>query len=228
MYDSPPLNQTQTQQTQTQMAGNSSGYISMPKRRLSYKQFDRNTKNPSPRTVGQTDKRMKWQQYPLASMSAEGKSSEYISMLNFMPFFPCALSANEHKPENTVNERTDGQTDGRMERQTGGLRDIPMSPQLGTGQDVVRNENWKNVLKSLSFGYCDLDFDLWPWKVNQVRPLSLPMFQIWEKLIQGVLSYRIYMITVGGEPSFNMKPIISADPSDSGDIIDRLKRCGGK
>ena len=93
---------------------------------------------------------MKWQQYPSASISAEGKSSEYISMLNVMPFLPCALSANEHKPENAVNERTDGQTGGWMERQTGGLRDIPMLPQLGTGQDVVRNENWKNVFKKVS------------------------------------------------------------------------------
>ena len=67
-----------------------------------------------------------------------------------MPFLPCAQSANQHKPENAVNERMDGQTGGRMERQTSGLRDIPMSPQLGTGQDVVRNENWKNALKKVS------------------------------------------------------------------------------
>ena len=29
------------------------------------------------------------------------------------------------------------------------------------------------------------------------------MFQIWEKSIQGILSYRINMVTVGGGRSFN-------------------------
>ena len=152
----PSPNQTQIQ---TQMAGPMDWriviYISVNKRRVThldtstYQNVDFLTSNltATPK-LKPTDERMKWQQYPSASMWAEGKSSEYISMQNFMPFLPCALSANEHKPEKAVNERTDGgQTGGRMERQTGGLREIPMSPQLGTGQDVVRNENWKNVLK---------------------------------------------------------------------------------
>ena len=39
-----------------------------------------------------------------------GKSSGYISMLNFMPFLPNDLSANAKKPENVVNKRMDGWT----------------------------------------------------------------------------------------------------------------------
>ena len=145
---------------------------------------------------------MKWQQYPSASMSAEGKSCEYINMLNFMPFLPCALSANEHKPENAVKRRTDRRMDGVTDGWPAGYSHV-----TSTWYRTRCGQKWKLkecIKKSLPFGYCDLD--LWPWKVNPVRPLWLPMFQIWEKLIQGVLSYRINMIAVGGGRSFNMKP----------------------
>ena len=39
------------------------------------------------------DEGMKWQQYPLVSMSVKGKSSGYVSKLNFMPFIASDLSA---------------------------------------------------------------------------------------------------------------------------------------
>ena len=44
--------------------------------------------NPSPWMVGRTDERMKWQQYPSASMLAKGKSSGNIWISNSMPFLP--------------------------------------------------------------------------------------------------------------------------------------------
>ena len=50
--------------------------------------------NPSPWMVGRTDERMKWQQYPSASMLAKGKSSGNICISNSMPFLPSDLSAN--------------------------------------------------------------------------------------------------------------------------------------
>ena len=50
--------------------------------------------NPSPWMAGRTDERMKWQQYPLASMMAKGKSSGNICISNSMPFLPSDLSAN--------------------------------------------------------------------------------------------------------------------------------------
>ena len=59
-------------------------------------------------------------------MSAEGNSSGYISMPNYMPFSANDLSANVQKPENMVNKWTDGR---------------PPPSQLGTGQNVFRNEN---------------------------------------------------------------------------------------
>ena len=161
-------------------------------------------------------------------MSAESKSSEYISMLNFMPFLPCALSVNEHKPENAVKERTDRQTGGRMERQTGGLRDIPMSPQFGTGQDVVRNENWKNVLKKVSFldtviltliynleklirsGHCN--YQCFKFEKNQSRGFWVI-----------ALTWLWWVADAASTWNHNI-----ADPSDTEDIIDRLMRYGAK
>ena len=76
--------------------------------------------NPSPRMVGRTDERMKWQQYPSASMLAKGKSSGNICISNSMPFLPSDLSANVQKPENEVNGPIDGQTDGRTNEWQGG------------------------------------------------------------------------------------------------------------
>ena len=64
--------------------------------------------NPSPWMVGRTHERMKWQQYPSASMLAKGKSSGNICVSNSMPFLPSDLSANVQKPENVVNRPIDG------------------------------------------------------------------------------------------------------------------------
>ena len=76
--------------------------------------------NPSPWMVGRTDERMKWQQYPSASMLAKGKSSGNICISNSMPFLPSDLSANVQKPENVVNRPIDGQTDGQTDGQKSG------------------------------------------------------------------------------------------------------------
>ena len=89
--------------------------------------------NPSPWMVGRTDKRMKWQQYPWASMLAKGKSSGNICISNSMPFLPSDLSANVQKPENVVNRPIDGQTDGQTDGQKSGrgallLGGIAMAP----------------------------------------------------------------------------------------------------
>ena len=76
--------------------------------------------NPSPWMVGRTDERVKWQQYPSASMLAKGKSSGNICISNSMPFLPSDLSANVQKPENVVNRPIDGQTDGQTDGQKSG------------------------------------------------------------------------------------------------------------
>ena len=138
--------------------------------------------NPSPWMVGRTDERMKWQQYPSASMLAKGKSSGNICISNSMPFLPSDLSANVQKPENVVNRPSDGQTDGRTKEWQGGTiaggycyhRLWP--PQLGLGGKCDKKWKFKNVEKITSFSDAvTLTFDLRPWKVNQVRTLSLPM-----------------------------------------------------
>ena len=89
--------------------------------------------NPSPWMVGRTDERMKWQQYPSASMLAKGKSSGNICISNSMPFLPSDLSAIVQKPENVVNRPIDGQTDGQTDGQKSGrgvllLGGIAMAP----------------------------------------------------------------------------------------------------
>ena len=89
--------------------------------------------NPSPWMVGRMDERMKWQQYPSASMLAKGKSSGNICISNSMPFLPSDLSANVQKPENVVNRPIDGQTDGQTDGQKSGrgvllLGGIAMAP----------------------------------------------------------------------------------------------------
>ena len=97
--------------------------------------------NPSPWMVGRTDERMKWQQYPSASMWAKGKSSGNICISNSMPFLPSDLSANVQKPENVVNRPIDGQTDGQTDGQKSGrgallLGGIPMAPSTSCCQCV--------------------------------------------------------------------------------------------
>ena len=82
-----------------------------------------------PWMVGRTDERMKWQQYPSASMLANGKSSGNICISNSMPFLRSDLSANVQKPENVVNrpidEQTDGQKSGRGALLLGGIAMAP-------------------------------------------------------------------------------------------------------
>ena len=137
--------------------------------------------NPSPWMVGRTDERMKWQQYPSASMLAKGKSSGNICISNSMPFLPSDLSANVQKPENVVNRPIDGQTDGQTDGQKSGrgaqfLSVLLWPPQLGLGGKCDKKWKFKNVEKITSFSDAvTLTFDLRPWKVNQVRTLSLPM-----------------------------------------------------
>ena len=142
--------------------------------------------NPSPWMVGRTDERMKWQQYPSASMLAKGKSSGNICISNSMPFLPSDLSANVQKPENVVNRPIDGQTDGQMDGQKSGRGVLLWGvllwgvllwpPQLGLGGKCDKKWKFKNVEKITSFSDAvTLTFDLRPWKVNQVRTLSLPM-----------------------------------------------------
>ena len=135
--------------------------------------------NPSPWMVGRTDERMKWQQYPSASMLAKGKSSGNICISNSMPFLPSDLSANVQKPENVVNRPIDGQTDGRTKEWQGGTIAggvLLWPPQLGLGGKCDKKWKFKNVEKITSFSDpVTLTFDLRPWKVNQVRTLSLPM-----------------------------------------------------
>ena len=121
--------------------------------------------NPSPWMVGRTDERMKWQQYPSASMLAKGKSSGNICISNSMPFLPYW--------------RTNGRTDGRTKEWQGGhycWGVLLWPPQLGLGGKCDKKWKFKNVEKITSFSDAvTLTFDLRPWKVNQVRTLSLPM-----------------------------------------------------
>ena len=77
-----------------------------------------------------------------------------------------------------------------------------------------------------------LTFDLRPWKVNQVRTLSLPMCIPNLRTIHPVvLSYRVNTIAGGGQRVAGggrraagggrlwRKTITTPDPSDTGDII---------
>ena len=134
--------------------------------------------NPSPWMVGRTDERMKWQ-YPSASMLAKGKSSGNICISNSMPFLPSDLSANVQKPENVVSRPIDGQTDGQTDKRVAGGHYcwgvLLWPPQLGLGGKCDKKWKFKNVEKITFSDAVTLTFDLRPWKVNQVRTLSLPM-----------------------------------------------------
>ena len=132
--------------------------------------------NPSPWMVGRTDERMKWQQYPSASMLAKGKSSGNICISNSMPFLPSDLSANVQKSENVTDKRTDRRTDKRVAGGHYCWGVLLWPPQLGLGGKCDKKWKFKNVEKITSFSDAvTLTFDLRPWKVNQVRTLSLPM-----------------------------------------------------
>ena len=122
--------------------------------------------NPSPWMVGWTDERMKWQQYPSASMLAKGKSSGNICISNSMPFLPSDLSANVQKPENVVNRPIDGQTDGQTDGQKSGrgallLGGIAMAPSTWFRRKMWKEMKIQKCRKNhIIFWRCDLD--LWP------------------------------------------------------------------
>ena len=151
--------------------------------------------NPSPWMVGRTDERMKWQQYPSASMLAKGKSSGNICISNSMPFLPSDLSANVQKPENVVNRPIDGQTDGQTDGQKSGrgaallLGGIAMAPSTWFRRKCDKKWKLKNVEKITSFSDAvTLTFDLRGWRA-------------------------------AGGGRLRRKTITSPDPSDTGDII---------
>ena len=159
--------------------------------------------NPSPWMVGRTDERMKWQQYPSASMLAKGKSSGNICISNSMPFLPSDLSANVQKPENVVNRPIDGQTDdqksGRGALLLGGIVMAP-STWFRLRLNVIRNENSKMSKKSHHF------LTLWPWPLTYDLEKLIRsghyhyqcVYQIWEQSIPWFLSYRVNTIAGGG------------------------------
>ena len=131
--------------------------------------------------VGRTDKRMKWQQYPSASMLAKGKSSGNICISNSMPFLPIDLSANVQNLKMWLTDLlTDRRTDRRTDKRVAGGHYcwgvLLWPPQLGLGGKCDKKWKFKNVEKITSFSDAvTLTFDLRPWKVNQVRTLSLTM-----------------------------------------------------
>ena len=98
--------------------------------------------NPSPWMVGRTDERMKWQQYPSASMLAKGKSSGNICISNSMPFLPSDLSAYVQKPENVVNRPIDGQTDGQTDGQKCGREALLLGGNAMAPSTWFRRKMW--------------------------------------------------------------------------------------
>ena len=74
--------------------------------------------NPSPWMVGRTDERMKWQQYPSASMFAKGKSSgnAFLTLCHSFPV-TCQQMCKNLKMWLTdllTDKRTDRRTDKRV------------------------------------------------------------------------------------------------------------------
>ena len=153
--------------------------------------------NPSPWMVGRTDERMKWQQYPSASMLAKGKSSGNICISNSMPF------------------RTDKRVAGG--HYCWGVLLWP--PQLGLGGKCDKKWKFKMSKKSHHF------LMLWPWPLTYDLEKLIRsghyhyqcVYQIWEQSIPWFLSYRVNTIAGGGWRG--RKTITSPDPSDTGDII---------
>ena len=170
--------------------------------------------------VGWTDERMKWQQYPSASMLAKGKSSGNICISNSMPFLPSDLSANVQKPENVVNRPIDGQTDGQKSGRGHYCWGVLLwPPQLGLGGKCDKKWKFKNVEKITSFSDAvTLTFDLEKLiRSGHYHYQCTCVYQIWEQSIPWFLSYRVNTIAGGGR--LWRKTITSPDPSDTGDII---------
>ena len=104
--------------------------------------------NPSPWMVGRTDERMKWQQYPSASMLAKGKSSGNICISTLCHSFPVTC---QQMCKNLKMWLTDLLTDKRMDRRTdkrvaggtiaGGYCYGPLN--LVQEENMIRNENSK-------------------------------------------------------------------------------------
>ena len=162
--------------------------------------------NPSPWMVGRTDERMKWQQYPSASMLAKGKSSGNICISNSMPFLPSDLSANVQKPENVVNRPIDGQTDGQTDGQKSGrgallLGGIAMAPSTW-----FRRKMWWEMKIQKCRKKSHHFLTLWPWPLTYDLEKLIRsghyhyqcVYQIWEQSIPWFLSYRVNTIAGGG------------------------------
>ena len=155
-----------------------------------------------------------------------------------LPYFACKIRtkygssvpvgspANVQKPENVVNRPIDGRTDKRVAGGHYCWGVLLWPPQLGLGGKCDKKWKFKNVEKITSFSDAvTLTFDLRPWKVNQVRTLSLPMCIPNLRTIHPVVfSYRVNTIAGGGRRvagggRLRRKTITSPDPSDTGDII---------
>ena len=122
-----------------------------------------------------------------------------------------------------TDKRTDRRTDKRVAGGHYCWGVLLWPPQLGLGGKCDRKWKFKNVEKITSFSDAvTLTFDLRPWKVNQVRTLSLPMCIPNLRTIHpvGVLSYHVSTIAGGGR--LRRKTITSPDPSDTGDIINKI------
>ena len=148
--------------------------------------------NPSPWMVGRTDERMKWQQYPSASMlaklplaniDADGycchlETSAFLTLCHSFPV-TCQQMCKNLKMWLTdllTYKRTDRRTDKRVAGRHYCWGVLLWPPQVGLGGKCDKKWKLKNVEKITSFSDAvTLTFDLRPWKVNQVRTLSLPM-----------------------------------------------------
>ena len=160
-----------------------SGYISMPNCRPFLPSALYEIHKPKPMD-GWTDGRThEMTTIPIGINVGQGQwlPSGNICISNSMSFLPSDLSANVQKPENVVNRPIDGQTDGQTDGQKSGRGHycwgvLLWPPQLGLGGKCDKKWKFKNVEKITSFSDAvTLTFDLRPWKVNQVRTLSLPM-----------------------------------------------------
>ena len=126
---------------------------------------------------------------------------------------------------------TDKRTDRRRDKRVAGVHYcwgvLLWPPQLGLGGKCDKKWKFKNVEKITSFSDAvTLTFDLRPWKVNQVRTLSLPMCIPNLRTIHPVvfeLSRKHHCgRRVAGGGRLRRKTITSPDPSDTGDIINSL------
>ena len=110
-----------------------------------------------------------------------------------------------------TDKRTDRRTDKRVAGGHYCWGVLLWPPQLGLGGKCDKKWKFKNVEKITSFSDAvTLTFDLRPWKVNQVRTLSLPMcIPNLRTIHPWFLSYRVNTIAGGGRRvagGFDVKP----------------------